>query len=259
MASVRNSSSLRDRNVSDMISFHAGKVRDKPRIGINDLAVYMSSTTTAQLSIIKRNKYPDFVPPNRYRMLIDDLSNYLTDLGRDRQNLLELLQNYEGISNSEKSIVSQAEEAALCMDALNAFLENENKLGLSNINFSKPNILKSININGVEVRPSIDYLFSQRSKDGTDCYGGAKLKLSKPVEPESAKKQRKENGQFISALIYMILKENKPTKDKVLNPKLCWLIDVQQGEIYAIKKASNPKIAQIQNACTMIAALWPQI
>src|ERR1700680_5051059 len=56
--------------------------RATPRISANDLALYMLSSDTARIGIIRRAKYPQTPPLIRYRDVRGPLTVYLSDANR---------------------------------------------------------------------------------------------------------------------------------------------------------------------------------
>jgi hypothetical protein len=60
----------------------------EPRISVNDLALYMVSSETARLGIIKRSKYPTKPPIIRYRDVRPIVISYLADSKRNVQPLV---------------------------------------------------------------------------------------------------------------------------------------------------------------------------
>ena len=56
--------------------------RVEPQISANDLALYMVSSETSKLSIIRRNKYPSKHPTAQYQDAKRWLSGFLADDAR---------------------------------------------------------------------------------------------------------------------------------------------------------------------------------
>lgn len=63
------------------------KVKKEPQIGANDLALYMVSSETAKLSIIRRNKYPSMHVMAPYQDVKRRLVSHLADPARDKTKL----------------------------------------------------------------------------------------------------------------------------------------------------------------------------
>lgn len=104
--------------------------RKDPQISANDLALYMVSSATTQLSIVRRNKYPSKHPTRKYQDVKRKLIKFLADPSRDLTALVEALQGYEAVEKDPSSLTSTVEQARLSKAVLDAFLQSQNQVFL---------------------------------------------------------------------------------------------------------------------------------
>src|SRR5438034_7735259 len=65
-----------------MVHSLALEVRPEPRISVNELALFMVSSDTARVGIVRRARYPQLPPIIRYRDARLPICQYLTDRRR---------------------------------------------------------------------------------------------------------------------------------------------------------------------------------
>lgn len=233
------------------------KEHKSPRISANDLAQYMVSSTTMQMSIIRRNKFPPAYIVTRYQDVRKGLVDYLSSVDRDPAILAQLRGIFEAIKNDPNTPTSKAEDALLSIAVLKSFEAANNALGLGAISFSPVGTkLKPLMLEGVRVSAPLDLLVSRQIK-GEPHGGGAILRLAKADDSEPAKQKRDEMGQFAATIIRMQIEAKKPSGLPV-HPTLCMSIDVQHNKKYAAGSAVR-RINDLKAACGMIAAVWPSV
>lgn len=200
--------------------------RKDPQISANDLALYMVSSATAQLSIIRRNKYPSKHPIRRYQDVKRKLIAFLTSTHRDKTKLAEAIDHYREIEVSPTASPSQLEEARLSRAVVEAFYGAYNALDLGKFNFvGVPKGLGPLMLSGVRVTTSLDLLLRTPVK-GVDHGGGAILRLTQAEDGETAKDRRERMGEYVAALVYLQIEDKKPSGLPTL-AKICLAIDVQ--------------------------------
>ncbi len=86
------------------------------------------------------------------------------------------------------------------------------------------------------------------------------FRFTKPDEEESetAASKRREMGSYAATLVYMHVATNLAGG---ITPayKLCWSVDVQHKEKHIAPKNYKQKVANIENACKFIAAIWDSV
>jgi len=232
-----------------------GKVIAEPRISVNDLALYMVSSDTARLSIIKRSKYPQRPPMIRYSKIREPIKAFLSDPNRNGNPLdsAEQMLSQLAADSSQKLLIR--EDAKLSIEVLHALQGMGNKLASLDFH-AAPKKQDKLLISGVTVSAYADLVVHGKSK-GQDQYGVAILRMTQDdAETDAAKSKRKEMGLYVAAIASLHAEQNISSKRDPAN-RLSMSIDVQHGEAFAATNSNTRRIANIQSACTMISALWP--
>jgi len=235
----------------------AAKTAAEPRISVNDLALYMVSSDTARLSIIKRSKYPQKPPMIRYARIREPIRVYLSDPIRNVNPLVAAEQMLVQLSSDSSQKPLVREDAKLSIEVLHALQGMANKLGPLDFHLAPARQGKLL-ISGVTVSAHADLLVHGTSK-GEDQFGAAILRMTQDdAETEAAKSKRKEMGQYVAAIASLHAEQNLES-DRAPANRLSMSIDVQHGEIFPATNSNTRRISNIQSACTMIAALWPML
>jgi hypothetical protein len=77
-------------------------------------------------------------------------------------------------------------------------------------------------------------------------------------ETDEAKAKRQSMGLYAATMIRRHVGENIASNREPAN-RLCLSIDVQHGEVFAAPNANTRRANDLESACRMIAAIWPQI
>ena len=140
---------------------------------------------------------------------------------------------------------------------MKAFHQAQNELGIQKRSFSLPvDRFDPLKIKGVSVSVNID-LILKRTVCNEDRIGGVILRLTRPVEAERAVEKRKEAADYVAALIFMQMSEQKNISGKA-DATICLAYDIQQRIVGEIKSRSK-RIKDIESACQMICAVWPSV
>jgi hypothetical protein len=223
----------------------------------NDLALYMESSETTKLSIIRRNKYPSALLVSSYQEAKKWIVKYLCDSGRDRQILVDATESFEQQARDPQTSEMRRDDANRSLRVLKAFWDSQNKLGLGKLSFTAlPGKQLPLNISGVRVSITLDAL-SHAVARGEDLVGGVILRLTQVEDTENAKAKREAMGHHAATLAYMQMMDKKPTQ-KEPTAKLCLAIDVQNGKACEAKAGSR-RISDLESACRMIASIWPSV
>lgn len=106
-----------------------------PRISANDLALFMVSSTTTQLSIVKRAKTPNTAPIIRYKDARPAITAYLTDPAKKLNPLVAAEQMFQHRVADMSESTLRRDDAAKSIEVLHAIQGMQNQL--STYNFSK--------------------------------------------------------------------------------------------------------------------------
>jgi hypothetical protein len=232
-------------------------MRDNARITANDLALYMVSSDTMRLSIIKRNKYPNKYAILPYQDAKPWLANFLADPRRDKTKLAD------GIAAFRKKAVDPAvspakkSDAQLCANVLEAFYEAYGALSLGQIDFVRPpGKLEPLVIEGVQVSAPLDLIAHQTIK-GVDLAGGIIFRLTQATDSETAKTQRESQGYYAATIAFLQTTAKRPTAREA-SARISMSIDVQHRQAYQARVGSR-RIANLSAACKMIHGYWPMV
>ena len=228
--------------------------KQNPRISVNDLALFMVSSDTARLGIIKRNKYPQKPPIIRYRDARPPVVTYLADIARNVQ-LLVLAENVlaQRAEDTSQSTLRR-DDARQSIEVLHAVQGMRNQL--SGFSFTRaPQNQGRLHISGVSVSAHLD-LFVHASTRGVSQVGGAILRMTQDdAETEAARIKRRDMGLYVAAVVRLHL-ERVCKPSNVIANKLCMSIDLRHGEVFAAPASNTRRITDIENACVFIAAAW---
>ena len=78
------------------------------------------------------------------------------------------------------------------------------------------------------------------------------------ADTDEAKEKRKDMGLYVATLALRQLSEAPPSNREV-SARLCMSIDIQHGEVFIAPTSNARRMNDVENACRMIAAIWPTI
>ena len=102
--------------------------REIPRVSINDLALFMVSSDTARLEIIRRAKHPQVPPIIRYRDVRPPLCRYLSDRLRSVNPLVTTEAMFVQRSQDPSESALRQDDARHCIEVLHAIQAMANQL-----------------------------------------------------------------------------------------------------------------------------------
>lgn len=222
-----------------------------PRISANDLALFMVSSTTAQLGIVKRAKTPIIPPVIRYKDARPAITAYLTDPAKKLNPLVTAEQMFQQrvADMSESSL--RRDDAAKSIEVLHAIQGMQNQLSTYNFALAPAKQGKLV-LSGVEVSVYADMLVYSKEN-----IGAALLRMTQDdASTEAAIEKRKQMGLYVATMVRLHVDQNIQTDLKPAN-KLCMSIDVQHGEVFVAPNSNTRRVNDLTAACQMIAALWP--
>jgi hypothetical protein len=115
-------------------------------------------------------------------------------------------------------------------------------------NIAVPGKIPTMTIHGVEVSFSPDLLVSKKVGKKIVASGAVKLYL---------RKQPLVSGPELAALLYY--HRSQVAADPLADPHLCAVTDVQAGIVYTASGNHQRLLNQVQQACQVIAAIWPSV
>lgn len=232
--------------------------RAAPRISVNDLALYMVSSDTARIGIVRRAKNPQVPPIMRYRDARGAICSYLADLRRDLNPLVSAEEMFrQRMADPAESPLRQ-DDARQSIEVLHAVQRMRNQLAPFEF-LAAPTEQGRLELGGVEVSVRADLLVHGASR-GVNQIGAAVLRMTQDdAESEVARSRRREMGLYVATLARMHVNQNISAGDRQPVNRLCMSIDVQHGELFQAPDANTRRMNDLENACRFIAALWPSV
>jgi hypothetical protein len=225
---------------------------------VNDLALYMTSSDTARISIIRRAKHPQIPPIIRYRDARGPICAYLTDIRRSVNPLTAAEEMFEQRMGDSSESALRQDDAKNSIEVLHAVQRMKNQLGQFEF-VTAPKNQSKLELGGVEISVRADMLVHGTSKAGVPQIGAAILRMTQDdADSESARSRRREMGLYVATLAGLHVDRNiQSVRDR--SNKLCMSIDVQHGECFQAPDANTRRTNDLENACRFIAALWPTV
>jgi len=224
---------------------------------VNDLALYMVSSDTARVSIVRRSKFPQLPPIIRYRDVRPVVCGYLADDMRNVNRLVDAEEMFQQRAEDASVSAMRRDDARNSIEVLHAIQRMANQLG--SYKFSQgPRRQAKLTLGGVEVSIQADLLVSGiiRRQDHT---GAAILRLTQDdADSDRARDRRREMGLYVATIARLHLDQNLSMNVPASN-RLCMSIDVQHGEFFRAPDSNSRRMNDLESACRFIAALWPSI
>lgn len=235
----------------------SGLPKATPRISVNDLALYMVSSETTKLAIIKRSKYPQKSPMIRYRDARPPICAFLSDPGRNVNHLVSAEEMFEQRKADLSVSPLKRDDAQNSINVMHAIQGMANKVKGYDFHPAPAKQSKLV-ISGVEVSVHADLLV-HGAKKGVEEFGAAVLRMTQDdAETDAAKAKRKEMGLFVATLARLHVENSFESNRQPAN-RLCMSIDVQHGELFVAPDSNSQRIKNIEAACQMIAMVWPSV
>jgi len=218
----------------------------------------MISGDTGRMGIIRRAKEKKAAVAIRYADVRSALSGAMCDPVKSKGFLATAYESFEQKASDAALSTWAREDAAKSLDVIDAF--NKMRNSFAGFDFVQaPKKQPSLLLGGVAVSVNCDVLIHRPVK-GTESIGAALFRLTKPEEDESetAKSKREQMGKCVATLVLMQVGANLAGNRSPLF-ELCWSVDVQTGEIHKAPKNSKALMANMENACHFIAAMWERV
>lgn len=232
-------------------------MHQSPIVSAVDLALYMVSSSTAQMEILKRAKYQSAPSVDRFEDVRHHIVSYLLDPDKDVSRLAGAEQSLRQKATGQSEALPAKDEADKPIQALHALRGMTSSL--SDLDFAgAPEKQANLAISGVEISVQADALVLGSNKMG-ELIGAALLQM--PLEdadmPATMAKKR-DMGRFVATLVRMHVEENIPSDRTPVN-QLCLSIDLQNGEVVRSPISISRRIKELASACHMISAVWPTV
>ncbi|WP_306025711.1 hypothetical protein [Oceaniradius stylonematis] len=231
--------------------------RTEPRISVNDLALFMVSSETARIGIIRRAKFPQAPPIIRYRDARRSICAYLADQNRSVNHLLVVEDTLRQRIDDPSTSPLMRDDAAHSIDVLHAVQGMQNRLAGYDFRVA-PTQQAPLHLGGVTVSVRADLLVHGASR-GVEQIGSALLRMTMDdADSEVARDRRRNMGLYAATLARLHTDQNITTNRDPAN-RLCMSIDIQHGEVFVAPNSNTRRTNDLGSACQMIAAIWPTI
>ncbi len=233
------------------------RVRQTPRISVNDLALFMISSDTARVGIIRRAKYPIVPPIIRYRDVRAPICHYLSDRRRSVNPLVTAETMFLQRSQDPAESTLRQDDARHSIEVLHAIQGMANQLASFDFH-AAPQNQATLTLAGVEISVRADLLVHGATR-GREQVGAAVLRMTQDdADTDAARSRRQDMGFYVATLARLHLDANLQSNRESAN-RLCLSIDVQHGEAFACPNSNTRRRNDLENACRFIAAMWSGI
>ncbi len=232
---------------------------DRPRLSANELALYMMQSETARIKTIRQAKFP--LSANlraiRYSDARKAICNFLLDSVRSISHLTTAENMLAQRASDNAVSCYRRNDAKHSIYALHDIQKIRNKI--ARYHFIKaPKKQRKLNISGVDISVKADVIVEgQGHRSG--FIGAAILQMKKDDDDIRRSCKTKKMGTYVAALISLHVEKNLLKTGLDVDPELCMSIDVQHHSVFFAPSSRSNYMKEIENACHMIAAMWPQI
>lgn len=233
------------------------ETRNEPRITANDLALYMVSSDTARVGIIRRAKHPQAPPIIRYRDVRPVVCNFLADDNRQVNRLVQAEEMFARRMDDDAESSLRQDDARASIEVIRSTQGMANQLATFTFS-AAPTQQNKLDLAGIEVSVRAD-LFVSAPIRGVQHNGVAVLRLTQDdADTDAARSKRRDMGLYVATLARMHIEQNFASREPVSN-RLCMSIDVQHGEVFQTPDANTRRRNDLENACRFISAMWASV
>ena len=232
-------------------------MRNEPRITANDLALYMVSSDTARVGIIRRAKHPQAPPIIRYKDVRPVVCNFLADDNRQVNRLAQAEEMFARRMDDHAESSLRQDDARASIEVIRSTQGMANQLAAFTFT-AAPVQQNKLDLAGIEVSVRAD-LFVSAPVRGVQHNGVAVLRLTQDdADTDAARSKRRDMGLYVATLARMHVEQNFASREPISN-RLCMSIDVQHGEAFQTPDANTRRRNDLENACRFISAMWASV
>jgi hypothetical protein len=233
------------------------ETRVTPRISVNDLALFMMSSDTARMGIIRRAKNPQTPPIIRYRDVRGPVCSYLADANRRLSPLTSAEAMFTQRADDPSVSVLRQDDARNSIEVLHSIQGMANRLAPFDFHLA-PTIQPKLILADIEISVRADLLVHGSAR-GQDQIGAAVLRLTQDdADTDLARTRRRDVGLYVATMARMHVERNIESSRQAAN-RLCMAIDIQHGDLFQAPDSNSRRMTDLENACRFIAAMWPTV
>ncbi|WP_157096698.1 hypothetical protein [Tsuneonella dongtanensis] len=223
------------------------------------MADYLSAATpVGQLGILRQAKNPG---PNRPIIIqYHHARRTIAECLRDRGGLNRIVAQANALLEDRRDDGTNGplvrDDAQRCIDVIEAFQRASNALDVWGPEYREARQPSPpLNINGVEVSVAPDALVIDNRRARV---GQAFIRCTIGGAGEAAENRRAEANVNLATLAHMHATQYLADLGEP-HPQTSMVIDVSRENVFRAPANSARRIANIEAACTMIAAIWPTV
>lgn len=233
--------------------------RVNPRLSASQLADYLNAATpVGQLGILRQAKNPGLSRPIiiQYHLARRSISECLRDRGGINRIVANAITSLEERRDDGTNGPLVRDDAQRCIDVIERFQMSANALDVWEAEYREPRQPSPpMNINGVDVSVAADAIALDKRRERV---GQAFIRCTIGSAGEAAENRRAEANVTLATLAHMHTQQYLSDLGQP-HPQASLVIDVSRENVFRAPANSARRIANIQAACAMIAAIWPTI
>jgi hypothetical protein len=224
------------------------RIRATPRISVNKLGEFLTtSSPTRRRRIVREQKLPSEVVVLHYSKAWEPIAKYLKNGCTDPAPIADAITK---IRNATPTSDWVASDNANTITALQHFLEAAKLLPEATY-IKGQNEAPPLVISGVEVSVRPDFILRMTKREKT-CTGTLKIHYTK----DDDKALSKSGQEYVATLCHLWATKHGP-KSYAPDPSLCFSLDLFRRHLVEAPKSVTRRMAEIEIACSEIAAVWP--
>lgn len=235
--------------------------RALPRLSASQLADYLvAPTPIGQLGILRQAKNPGPARPLiiQYQIAKRAIAECLRNRAQLNQIVARTVTELEARRDNGTNGPLIRDDAQRCIDVIEAFQQAQNQMDLWQHQYSEPaQRLPSLNIRGVEVSVFPDVVASIQQR-GVDRVGQVFIRCTIGQTTDVAENRRAEANGHLATIAHMHTMQYLAHLGTPHAPTSI-VIDVPRQTLVRGSANYARRVANIETACQMIAAIWPTI
>lgn len=221
-----------------------------PRLSVNKLGEYMTVGPARRRKIIYDAKFPSDIIRPYYKPAEEAISLYIAGGMHD----LSILENrIKSLDQSHAETIWDTRRITSNIEAIETFM---NMLDFVDLKGCVPslgsNTAPVVTINGVQISVRPEIVLNGSGIKKQKIVGGLKLHFPK------AHALNQDAAGYVSAMVHAFSSDHLAA-DAVADCRICPVIDVASGVVYAGPTSTKSRMRELQAAASEIASLWPTI
>lgn len=235
--------------------------RALPRLSASQLADYLvAPTPIGQLGILRQAKNPGPARPIiiQYQLAKRAIAECLRNRAQINQIVARTIYELEARRDNVANGPLIRDDAQRCIDVIEAFQQAQNRMDLWQHRYEEPTVPSpSMNISGVEVSVFPDIVASIQQR-GVNRVGQVFIRCAIGQTTDVAENRRAEANSHLATIAHMHTMQYLQHLGSPHAPTSI-VIDVPRQAIVRGPVNYARRVANIETACQMIAAIWPTV